>query len=145
MFAETALDIGHLYRSINQSINRDVMPDGLTGQQYKILRYISAHSRERDVYLCEIETKLGICRSTASGLVTELEAKGLLRREALEDDARFKRLLLTDAGYDVINHVVIGIDGLNQSISKDISNEEMQAFHQVAAKIRRNLEMAAAI
>ncbi len=143
MFAETALDIGRLYRGIKRSINRDVLPDGLTGQQYRILRYIGTNSKNKDVYLCELENKLGICRSTASGLVTELEAKGLLRREAMEDDGRFKRLLLTEAGYDMLNRVILGIDGLNRNLVQDISSEDMAAFHKVAAMLHANLERTA--
>ena len=145
MFAETALDIGYLYQSINRSIHRDVMPEGITGQQYKILRYLACNARKRDVYLCEIEQKLDICRSTASELVTKMESKGYIRREALEDDARFKRLLLTEKGYDAVNRVVMGMDDLNQNLTREISDEEMQLFRKITAKLRRNMELQAAM
>ena len=53
-------------------------------------------NQQRHIFQKDIEDVLEIRRSTASTLLQGMENKGLLRREAVEYDARLKRLVLTN-------------------------------------------------
>ena len=44
----------------------------------------------KDIYQKDIETEFSVSRATASNMLAVMERKGLVRREAVEHDARLK-------------------------------------------------------
>lgn len=76
----------------------DAYPVPLTGPQVLALEILVDHGREagEGLSLSELSRRMGLAHSTASGIVTRLEQRGLLRRDAHPDDRRFVRIELTE-------------------------------------------------
>ena len=54
--------------------------------------------------LSELSTRMGLAHSTASGIVTRLERRGLLQRTARADDRRFVNIELTQPVKEWLEH-----------------------------------------
>lgn len=69
--------------------------DEVTGTNLRIIRFLKANE-DRDVYQKDVEKEFGITRSTASRVLMLMEEKGLVQRLSVEQDARLKKLILTE-------------------------------------------------
>ncbi|MBR2783998.1 MAG: winged helix-turn-helix transcriptional regulator [Firmicutes bacterium] len=136
----TANEVGRIARLLQQEINRSVLPEGVSRQQYQILVYISR--QDHDVFQRDVEAFFSMPRSTVSGLMKELEQTGLILRCQVESDSRLKRLVLTDKGREVCRSVRQRLLDLNRQLTGGISDEEFSVFWQVADKMRANLAQA---
>ena len=56
------------------------------------------NNRDRDIFQKDVETEFSIGRSTVTNILKLMEKKGYIRREAVPQDGRLKRLVLLDKG-----------------------------------------------
>ena len=90
--------------------------------------------------LADIEKQFGVGRSTVTNIIQLMEKKGYLQREAVEKDARLKKLVLTEKGlelYDQMQHLV---EQLNEETLIGITDEELDVFFRVLEKIEYNIK-----
>lgn len=103
-----------------------------------IIRYLN-EQYEVEVYQKDIEKKFGIGRSTVTNIIQLMEKKGYLRREAVERDARLKKLVLTEKGR--MHH--LQMESLAKQLSVEtaegISDEELDVFFCVIQKLEENI------
>lgn len=97
-------------------------------------------NQERLIFQKDIEAEFSIAKSTVTCIVKLMEKKGYIQREAVQSDARLKRLALTDLGRQVHERHISHIDTLEAQSMRGIAPEEMRAFRAVAEKLKRNLE-----
>ena len=109
----------------------------LTSSNGSVIGYL-AHA-EGDVYQRDVEAHFSVRRSTASRMLGTLEEKGLIRRESVESDARLKKILLTDSGWELHRYVSGAISRIGESATEGISDEELLAFYNTLQKIKGNL------
>ena len=133
-----ANEVRSIARLLQREISQSVLPCGVSRQQYQVLSYLY-HKQNCDVYQRDIEAQFSMPRSTVSGLMKELEEKGLLERRAVESDSRLKRLTLTDKALNVCRRVRQGMVELNQQLAAGVSDEELNVFWRVADKMKENL------
>lgn len=107
-----------------------------------IIHYLYVN-RERDVYQRDIEKHCCVGRSTVTSVIQLMERKGLIRRESVENDARLKKVLLTDKGYRHREVVEGTIEALNKQMLRDVSEEEYDTFLRVLHKLQDNLDIKA--
>ena len=98
------------------------------------------HNRDRDVFQKDFEQEFNIRRSTASNILALIEKNGLITRESVPYDARLKKITLTQKALDVQSVVEKAFESLEDTIKKDITEEELQVFFRVIDKINNNLE-----
>ena len=98
------------------------------------------HNRDRDVFQKDFEQEFNIRRSTASNILALIEKNGLITRESVPYDARLKKITLTQKALDVQNVVEKAFESLEDTIKKDITEEELRVFFRVIDKINNNLE-----
>ena len=98
------------------------------------------HNRDRDVFQKDFEQEFNIRRSTASNILSLIERNGLITRESVPYDARLKKIVLTQKALDVQSVVDKAFEKLEETMRKDISEEELQVFFGVIDKINNNLE-----
>ena len=67
----------------------------VTGTNLRIIRFLKANEN-RDIYQKDVEKEFGITRSTASRVLVLMEEKGLVKRLSVAQDARLKKLVLTE-------------------------------------------------
>lgn len=115
-----------------QDINKSI-----TGPQGLILIYLC--NSKKDVYQRDIEKFLNIRRSTATGLITTLEKKGYLIKEAVESDARLKKLIPTSKANNEVSIIEEQVMKLEEKMLKGIDKKEIESFRNTISKMTRNL------
>ena len=65
---------------------------------------------------------------------------GYVYRESVENDARLKRVRLTEKGRKTHETLQSVIDGLDKQLVRGIGKEDIATFLAVAEKIRMNIE-----
>ena len=98
------------------------------------------HNRDRDVFQKDFEQEFNIRRSTASNILALIEKNGLITRENVPYDARLKKITLTQKALDVQSVVDKAFENLEDTMRKDISDDELEIFFKVIDKINNNLE-----
>jgi len=89
--------------------NRYLQKFNVTWSQAQILKYLAMHvaatntkiGEPTDVFQKDLEEFFGLSNPTVTGLLNRLEAKELVKRDTFAQDRRWKRLILTEKGYDV--------------------------------------------
>lgn len=92
-----------------------------------ILRYLYKN-REQEIFQRDIEREFSITRSTVTNILQLMERKGYIRRESVPQDARLKRLILTDEGAQAHEKVMLSLhqtDAFIQGLLTEKENEEM--------------------
>lgn len=85
--------VGRFRRQLRRSTGGGFDPTGLTQSQSELLRLVG---RQPGISVREAATELGLVPNTASTLVSQLTADGLLIRAVDNDDRRIGRLRLTE-------------------------------------------------
>lgn len=138
--------VGFQIKSINNLIRRkldvrfhEAGLQEVTGIQGPVIGYIYQHSKERDIFQKDIEKEFSIQRSTATVLLQNLEQKGLIVREAVDYDARLKKLLVTPRAVQLHCLIIELIDGFHEQLEDGISPQEKNEFLRILDKLKDNL------
>ena len=69
-----------------------------------------------------------------------MEQKGFIERVSVENDARLKKIVLTEKAMNIEEEVMQFFDKLEQEFEKNITKEELEIFYSVLDKINDNIE-----
>jgi len=111
--------------------------DNISGTNGFIIVFI--YKSKKDIYQKDIEKEFGITRSTASNIISLMEKKNLIIREKVDNDARLRKLILTDEAKEYARAVLRDLEKFEALITNDISEEELDIFCNVLEKIEDNL------
>lgn len=103
-----------------------------------ILKYLY-DNRDRDVFQRDIEKQFSIGRSTVTTIIQLMEKRELIRRESVEQDARLKKVLLTEKGFKHHDLVEESIYGIHKQIMTNITDEEKRIFLDIVQRMDENL------
>lgn len=98
---------------------------GTTPVQSSVMQVLSAQPGMDQIALAG---EIGIDRTTASSVLSRLEARGIVRREADPDDRRTKRTYLTPAGKAMLNDMQTSIEAAHRELIKPLSPAEREKF-----------------
>ena len=112
--------------------------DRQTGMHWYLLRYLD-ENQERDVFQRDIEKAFSISRSSVTVTLQLMEKNGLIRRESVAQDARLKRIVLTQKARDLHRQIEADILAFESNLARGISEEEQEVFLRVAKKMQENL------
>ena len=138
--------IGFELRTVNNMLHRQIIAsenikrvDELTGATGWLIGYL-VHNRDRDIFQKDIEQRFAVGRSTVTNLLQLMEKKGFVRRESVKQDARLKKVILTEKGIasqesfeDIVEHI-------EEELSEGISEEELHIFYKVLDRINQNVK-----
>ena len=110
----------------------------LTGTHGYILGYL-AHHKDAPVYQKDIEQHFGIRRSSASNVLTLMEKNGLIRRMAVDEDARLKRIVMTPKGVAIHTDTVKAFERISAKALEGVEPKDLDVFYDVLNTIQRNL------
>ena len=140
-------DIGLAIRKLSILIKRDIEKskiklgiDTLKGVNGWAINYFN-ENRDKNIFQKDFEEKFSIRRSTASNILKNMEQKGLIKRIAVENDARLKKIVLTETAIDLNNKINEDIKLREIKMRKDIDQKELEIFFKVIDKISDNLEV----
>lgn len=137
--------IGIELRSLNNQIMRYIENwpekkemDSITGTNGWIIGYISDHQGQ-DVFQKDLEEEFGITRSTASKVVGLMVQKGLIVREAVAEDARLKKLVLTEQALKLTERMKEHGNHIEELLTRGFSPEEIDTLYDYLKRLRNNI------
>lgn len=139
--------LGFVIKDLSNLIKRQMdhnvfneVDEHMSGVQGWIISFIHDEGKKRDIYQRDIEQEFNIRRSSVTGLLQTLEKNGMIRREAVESDARLKKITLTPKAVESRLMIDRKIKAFDKKLEAGITPEEKKIFLHVAAKMRDNLE-----
>ena len=88
----------------------------------------------------DIEEEFNLRRPTATEILKLMERKGLIYREEASYDARCKKIIPTEKGWELEGRVLKDILEMEQFITRDIPKEELDTFIRIGMKMMKNLK-----
>jgi len=138
-------EIGRLLHSINYRWHRCVVSgqekagfDQETIVNGRILAYLDY--RKDDVYQKDLEKVVGLTKSAISTILSRLEKKGYIERQAVEGDARLKRIVLTPYGKETNQILRRSIEETDENFVKGLNEDEQQEFLRMLHIILDNMK-----
>lgn len=110
-----------------------------TSMQVWIIHYLY-DNQDRDIFQRDLEADFNVRRSTVTGILQNLEKKGLIQRQSVAQDARLKKITLTEEANTLYNEMLMDIISMEQFMTKNVTEEEWAVFYHVLEKIKKNLE-----
>ena len=132
--------IATLSNLIRRKIDSAEGVGGLTPAQNGILHFILGRCREQDLFQKDIEEEFNLRRPTATEILKLMERKGLIYREEASYDARCKKIIPTEKGWELEGRVLKDILEMEQMVTRDISKEELDTFIRTGMKMMKNLK-----
>ena len=102
-----------------------------------MLHFILAQSN--DVFQKDIEEEYSLRPPTATELLKRMEKNGLIYREAMASDARMKRIVVSEKALQYKDMVIADITALEDELTKDIPQNELDVFFKVIEKMLDNI------
>ncbi|HUH44019.1 MAG TPA: MarR family transcriptional regulator [Treponemataceae bacterium] len=107
----------------------------ITWSQVQILKYLAVQEelcqedgKERAVFQKDIEIFFNLTNPTVTGLINRLETKGLLVRETLSRDRRWRRLRITEEGLALEKHIYEEFIRMDGDMMAPFSDSELGDF-----------------
>ncbi len=97
-------------------------------------------NRDKDVFQRDFEERFSIRRSTASRMLKTMEQKGFIERLAVKNDARLKKIVLTDKAIKNHERILSGIKKREERLKLGINDSELELFFNVMKKLTANME-----
>ncbi|MDR1959688.1 MAG: MarR family transcriptional regulator [Planctomycetaceae bacterium] len=111
----------------------------ITGIQGCVIGFVFEQSENGNVYQKDIEKELGIRRSSATTLLQRMEKNGLIRREPLPTDARWKKIVLTPKAKEFSAEVHSGMELVEQRAVRGLTDQQIKSFFEIVEIMTRNL------
>lgn len=105
-----------------KSEGRKVLKDfNISPAQFDVLQNVYFRGPKK---LSEISKRLGITKSTTTGLIRRLELMGYLRRQKSKEDKRVFVVTITSIGEEIINNVIKNRVELMEKVYDKLGNKE---------------------
>lgn len=119
---------------IEKLSNHVLAPYELTHTQYKILMLL-CRTPDRSLRQIDIETHFGMTNPTVTGILQNLEKKGLIRRIPNPDDKRSKLLTLTEQALGMKEDLCALGGSIERQITANLSEDESRQLIELLKKI----------
>ena len=138
-------EVGHEIHVLSNMIGRKIDEEkrqrnmgDVSPVQTWVIRYLHDH-KGQEICQRDLERDFNITRSTVTGILQLMEKKGYIVRVASTEDARLKRILLTEKAIEHHNLIEEQIRDFNRELENGITEEEKQTFLTILDKMMQNL------
>lgn len=111
----------------------------LTPVQIVVIKYL-IKNKDSVVYQKDIEKKLGLRKSTVSGILGTMIKNGIITRTDSTNDLRSKEIRLTETGYKLDKVMRKKAFEFEKLLQSNINKEDLEVFYKVTKQIQENLE-----
>lgn len=129
--------VSKLSNKLRRKIDAFSSRESFSGSQGRALHFILAQSN--DVFQKDIEEEYSLRPPTATELLKKMEKNGLIHREAMEHDARMKRIIVSEKALQYKDMVIADINALEDELTKGISKSDLDIFFKVIEKMLDNI------
>lgn len=109
-----------------------------SGSEGKALHFILAHA-DSDLFQKDLEEEFGMRPSSASALVKKMEQDGLITRESVPYDGRFKKIVPSEKALRHKEHVLRDVQALEMRLLDGISPEQQKEWLKITKQMIENL------
>jgi len=109
-----------------------------SGAEGRTLHYILAHADE-DIIQRDIEEEFCLRPPTASQLLKKMEDHGMIVREPMENDARYKRIRPSEKALEYRQDVLDNVESLEEKLRQGVDDRDLEVWAKVMAKMIENL------
>lgn len=102
-----------------------------------ILKFLR-ENEERDVFQRDLEEVLETTKSTCSKVISTMEGKGFLKREAVAD-ARFNKISLTPLGRSIVDDADKRMEKFESTLKRGLTDEQLEIFFYCIDTMKRNI------
>ena len=143
-------DIGRHLAEINNLMHRQLIKSSrelfadssdsgaISGASSCIIAYLHDHC-SNDVFQRDLENEFQVRRSSMSKMLSLLEEKGYIKREAVKIDRRLRKIVLTEKAELVADKLKHSRCALEQKLTQSISQSELEQFRATLEKMKLNL------
>lgn len=128
----------HMIRRYMDGLMRENNVDGMSMVNAWIIDYLSCNA-DHDIFQKDIERQFKTSKSSIASTLKMMEEKGFILRQAVEDDARLKKVCLTEKGQAYTNKLEQCRIKTEEQIRKDLSAEEINLFLRIISKMQENI------
>lgn len=130
--------ISKLSNQIRRRLDSFSAKSGVSGSQGRVLHFVLA--QPEDVFQRDIEQEFNMRPPSATELLKVMEKNGLIRRESTAQDARLKKIIVTEKAAGLVGQVFPDLEELERDLTKGISPEQLEVFFQVIEQMSENLK-----
>jgi DNA-binding MarR family transcriptional regulator len=135
--AETRMISNLVHRLVNYHPFGD---DAVSGTNGRILGFLAQMELSgKDVFQRDLEETFQVRRATVSKIICLMEQKGLIERRPVPQDARLKKIVLTEKGRRTHEENIAHFDRIEELLRKGIPQEKLDVFFEVCGMIKKNL------
>ena len=138
--SEIGRSIHILSRQIKRKIDEAVSKYNVTAVQCGFIEFINKSRKKGNVYAKDIESKFNMRRATVAEILSLMEKNGLIERKSMQQDARLKKITLTNKSMEIINSIAKEVKKVEKDLKKDLTDEELKSFMNIIEKMSKNLE-----
>lgn len=132
--------INHIISRSMDSAVINTIDNTLTVSQAYVIDFISMQGDNQDVFQKDLEKAFDLKRSSISLMLNNMEKSDLIKRVPVTEDARLKKIILTDKSKELYEKISKAIDSVENRVCENITPDELKIFKSVLDKIRNNLE-----
>ena len=127
-----------IFRKIGQ-IARTKGVEAVTPMHGWIMEYLYRNS-DTPVFQRDIEREFSITRSTVTNILQLMERKGYIERQSVPQDARLKRLVLTEKGACIREKTMQALHQTDEFVESLLTPEENAELLRLLNKLRKGLQ-----
>ena len=126
------LDVQRASRAIGRRFDEAFRPLGLNNGQFSLLMTLN---RPTPLTMIGLAEHLAMDRTTTTANLKPLERRGLVEIRRDEEDARVRRIVLTEAGRAVLAEAVDRWGAANDSVVASLGGTDLAAFRSALRTI----------
>lgn len=135
------LDIEKIDRIISRDMDANIMQavgDKVTVSQAYVIDFMINTDKE-DIFQKDLEKQFDLKRAAISLMLNNMEKNDLIKRVPVSEDARLKKLVLTEKSIALADTITTAIDEIENTLLEDLTQEEIDNFYTVLNKMRNSL------
>lgn len=137
---ELGRNVHMLSRLLKRNTDIEVTKYGITGVQSAMIGFIYEKSKKKDVFAKDIEKAFDLRRASSAGLIQNMEKNGLIKREMVGNDARLKKIVLTEKALELRRKLDKSIKNMEKKMQAGLTKEEVEKYLELTKKMAKNLE-----
>lgn len=110
----------------------------LTPVQIFIIKYLSKN-KNKTIYQKDIEKKIGLRKSTISGIIKTMQKNNIIMSIDSKSDLRSKEIVLTKDGLKLEKLMIKKEKDFEKLLERDIDKNDLEIFFKVTEQIQNNL------
>lgn len=136
------LKVKNISNLIRRNVDSRIAKAGLsdiTGVQGFIIGYLYTNN-DRDIFQRDLEQQFNLRRSSITSVLNNLEKKGYIKREAVDEDKRLKQVVLTNKGIEHQKMIIKIINNYEETLHFDFTDEEFKTLSNLLDKLYNNIK-----